>query len=91
MTDTVLCQIIQKHIKNTFSQNEDAIITALTSGLSNNTASTPEVIARVAINAMRLSTLMSVQMTLRNLEASDIIVPDDDCAPLLEVIKGGKE
>ena len=90
MTDEVLCQIIQRQIKNAFSQNEYSIITALTSGLGNNTASTPEVIATVAKNTMRVSVLMSVQMTLRILENADVIDLDDDCGPLLEVIPGGK-
>jgi hypothetical protein len=90
MTDTVLCQIIQKQIDKAFSQNRDVISSALADELGNETTPVGEVIGKVATNTVRLSILMSVQMTLRILENAGVIDLDGDYGPMLEVIPGGK-
>lgn len=53
MTDTVLCQIIQKQIDNAFSQNRDIISNALADELGNETTPVGEVIGKVATNTVK--------------------------------------
>lgn len=91
MTDTILGQIIQKQIEEVFAQNQDAIADSLADGIGNDTMPVMEVAVRLTKNSIRLSVLMSVQMTLRILENAGVIDLNGDYGPLLEVITGGKE
>lgn len=90
MTDQELSRIISGLVDSTISANKETFTEALCDGLTNDASSTGEVMARMSLNTVKLSSVLSVQIILRTLEEAGFIELKSDDGPELRVIAGGK-
>lgn len=86
MTNEILSSVVAREVEKAFSHNEKTFIKSLTEGLTSNDYVDP-VTARLVIKSMHLTAQMTVQLTIRILEAYDCIKSLPDGAPELRLIE----